>query len=111
MPQVTTVINTVSSFTSPVLASFFTICTAAAGHLSKDLLAFADRMDAAVPNFLAHVAYYSLPNLGLFNIREEAVHGLVLPDGFVGSVTAYGLFYTAVLLFLAALIFRIKEIS
>ena len=105
------VLSFFSSFTSPVLASFFTICTAAAGHLSKDLLAFADRIDAAAPKFLAHAAYYTLPNLGLFNVREEAVHGIALQEGFITTVTVYGLFYTAVLLFLSAIIFRFKEIS
>jgi ABC-type transport system involved in multi-copper enzyme maturation permease subunit len=107
---VAAVLSLFSSFTSPVLASFFTICTAAAGHLSKDLLAFADRFTGAVPKFFAHVAYYALPNLGLFNIRQEAVHGLTLPDGFIGSVTVYGLFYTLTLVLLSAVIFKLKEI-
>jgi ABC-type transport system involved in cytochrome c biogenesis permease component len=107
---VAAVLSLFSSFTSPVLASFFTICTAAAGHLSKDLLEFADRFSGAVPKFLAHVAYYVLPNLGLFNVREEAVHGLTLPDGFIGSVTLYGLFYTITLVLLWAAIFKLKEI-
>jgi ABC-type transport system involved in cytochrome c biogenesis permease component len=107
---VAAVLSLFSSFTSPVLASFFTICTAAAGHLSKDLLEFADRFSGAVPKFLAHVAYYVLPNLGLFNVREEAVHGLTLPDGFIGSVTLYGLFYTFTLVLLSAAIFKLKEI-
>ncbi len=107
---IASVLSFFSSFTSPVLASFFTICTAAAGHLSKDLLLFAERFDGMVPKISAHVAYYVLPNLGLFNVREEAVHGLPLAEGFIGSVTAYGLFYTAVMLFLSAFIFRTKEI-
>jgi ABC-type transport system involved in multi-copper enzyme maturation permease subunit len=108
---VAAVLSFFSSFTSPILASFFTICTAAAGHLSKDLLAFAERFDGATPKFFANAAYYLLPNLGLFNIREEAVHSLPLAEGFIGSVTVYGLFYTAVTLFLAAFIFRLKEIN
>ena len=107
---VAAVLSLFSSFTSPVLASFFTICTAAAGHLSKDLLEFAEQFTGAVPKFLAHVAYYVLPNLGLFNVREEAVHGLTLPDGFIGSVTLYGLFYTFTLVLLSAAIFKLKEI-
>ncbi len=108
---VAAVLSFFSSFTSPILASFFTICSAAAGHLSKDLLAFADGVDAVLPKLLAQVAYFTLPNLGLFNIRQEAVHGLVMPEGFIGTVSVYGLFYTAVLLFLSAAIFRLKEIS
>jgi ABC-type transport system involved in multi-copper enzyme maturation permease subunit len=105
------VLSFFSSFTSPVLSSFFTICTAAAGHLSKDLLEFAERFSGAAPKFFANAAYYLLPNLGLFNVRQEAVHGLTLTDGLIGSVTIYGLFYTAVLLFLSAFIFKLKEIN
>jgi len=108
---VAAILSFFSSFTSPVLASFFTICMTAAGHLSKDLLEFADRFTGAAPKFFAHVAYYLLPNLGLFNVREEAVHGLTLPDGFVAAVTIYGVLYTLVLLFLSAFIFRLKEIQ
>jgi ABC-type transport system involved in multi-copper enzyme maturation permease subunit len=104
------VLTLFSSFTSPVLASFFTICVAAAGHLSKDLLVFADRFTSLPSKVAAHVAYYALPNLGLFNVRSEAVHNLVLPEGFITSVTLYGVFYTSVVLFLSALIFRRREI-
>ncbi|MGD8413822.1 MAG: ABC transporter permease, partial [Candidatus Latescibacterota bacterium] len=104
------VLSFFSSFTSPVLASFFTICMAAAGHLSKDLLEFADRFTGAAPKFFAHAAYYLLPNLGLFNVRQEAVHGLTLPDGFIGAVTLYGIFYTLTVLFLSAIVFKLKEI-
>lgn len=108
---IASVLSFFSSFTSPVLSSFFTICLAVAGHLSNDLLAFADRFTGAAPKFFASAAYYLLPNLGLFNVRQEAVHGLPLPEGFIGSVTLYGLFYTAVILFLSAFIFRLKEIN
>lgn len=100
-----------SSFTSPVLGSFFTVCTVVAGHLSKDLLAFADRFTGVVPKTASHIAFHILPNLGLFNIRSEAVHNLPLPAGFINSVTIYGLFYTATLLFLSGLIFKKKEID
>ena len=107
---VAAVLTFFSSFTSPVLTSFFTVCTAAAGHLSKDLLEFSDQFTGAVPKFLAHAGYYLLPNLGLFNVREEAVHGLTLPDGFIGTVTIYGVFYTLTLLLLSAAVFKLKEI-
>lgn len=100
-----------ASFTAPVLGSFFTVCTVVAGHLSKDLLEFADRFSAPVPKLLAHAAFYLLPNLSLFNIRAEAVHGLPLPAGFVSSVTIYGVFFTLVVLFLSSLIFKSKEIA
>lgn len=106
---VTAVLTLFASFTSPVLASFFTLASVAAGHLSKDLLVFAERAQGAARH-VAVGAYYALPNLGLFNVRSEAVHNLPLPDGFMYSVTVYALFYTSLLLVLSTLMFRAREV-
>jgi len=107
---VTAILTLFSSYSSPVLASFFTICAVVTGHLSNDLLAFAERFSGAVPKVVATAAYYLLPNLGLFNVRSEAVHSLMLPDGFIYTVTLYAVFYTLVLLLLSILIFRRQEL-
>lgn len=108
---VTAVLTFFSSFSSPVLGSFFTVACVAAGHFSPALLAFAHRFTDAVPRAVATGAYYVLPNLELLNIRSEAVYNLPLPAGFVGTVTIYALIYTAALLYLATLIFRAREVS
>ena len=108
---VTAVLSFFAAFTSPILGSFFTISVVVAGHLSKDLLSFADRFEALAPKWVATGAYYALPNLSLFNVRSEAVHDLPLPEGFIYSVTLYGLFYIGALLLAGAFIFRSKEIS
>lgn len=107
----TSVLTLFASFSSPVLSSFFTICVAVSGHLSKDLLEFTERFGGAGVNAVAKAAFYALPNLGLFNVRQEAVHGLPLQDGFIGSVTIYAAFYTAMLLFISTLLFRRREIN
>jgi ABC-type transport system involved in multi-copper enzyme maturation permease subunit len=107
----TSVLTLFASFSSPVLSSFFTICVAVSGHLSKDLLEFTERFGGPVVNTFAKVAFFALPNLGLFNIRQEAVHALPLQEGFIGSVTIYAAFYTAMLLFVSAMLFRRREIS
>lgn len=108
---ITAVLTFFASFTSPILGSFFTISVVVAGHLSKDLLSFAERFESALPKAIATGAYYVLPNLELFNVRQEAVHGLALPDGFIYSVTLYGMFYTGLLLVASTLMFRGKEIN
>jgi ABC-type transport system involved in multi-copper enzyme maturation permease subunit len=108
---VTALLTFYSSFTSPLLGSFFTIATVVAGHFSGDLLAFADRVGAALPRMVATGAYYVLPNLELLNARTEAVHHLALPAGYVLSVSLYTLAYTGVLLYLATLVFRAREVS
>jgi Cu-processing system permease protein len=99
-----------SSFSTPVLGSFFTLCVFVSGSLSKDLLAFAERFGGGTFKIAATAAYYLLPNLALFNIRQEAVHGLPLPNGFIYSVTIYGVFYSLFVLLLASLIFRGRDI-
>jgi ABC-type transport system involved in multi-copper enzyme maturation permease subunit len=98
-----------SSFSTPVLGSFFTVCVVVSGSLSKDLLGFAEQFGTGVFKLMAQVGYYILPNLSLFNVRQEAVHGLPLPEGFIYSVTIYGTFYTLFMLFLSALIFRKRD--
>ncbi len=108
---VTAILTLFSSFTSPVLASFFTITTVVAGHLSKNLLAFADRFDDAIPAMVMKVFYFILPNLSLTNIRSEAVHNLPLLDGFVSAATLYAAFYVAVLLKVSVLLFESKEVN
>jgi len=108
---VTAVLTLFSSYSSPVLASFFTICAVVAGHFSRDLFDFAERFSGPALKVVATGAFYVIPNLGLFNIRSEAVYGLSLPDGFIYTVSIYALFYTATTLMLAVLLFRNKELN
>lgn len=97
-------------FTSPVLSSFFTIAIFVSGHLSKDILSFGSQVGSGAFKAVATAAFYVLPNLSLFNARQEAVHGLSIPEGFIWTVTIYGVFYTLMLLLLSSLIFREKEV-
>ena len=108
---ITSVMTFFSSFSTPLLSSFFTGCVFIAGHLSKDLLAFAEQFGGIGLRVIASVGYYLLPNLSLFNIRSEAVHNLPLQNGFVYSVTVYGMFYILFLLMLSSLIFKHKDVT
>jgi ABC-type transport system involved in multi-copper enzyme maturation permease subunit len=108
---VTALLTLFASFSSPVLGSFFTVACVVCGHFSSDLLAFAERVGGVVPRAVATGAYYLLPNLELLNVRSEAVHNLVLPEGFVFTVTIYTILYTLIVLYLATLVFRAKEVS
>lgn len=100
-----------ASFSSPALGSFFTVSCVVAGHFSSDLLAFAERFGGTVPKLVAKGAFFVLPNLELLNARAEAVHGLTLPQGFVASVTLYAAAYAAIILYVATVIFRAREVN
>ena len=108
---ITSIMTFFSSFTSPLLSSFFTMCVFISGNLSKDLLGLADQWGSEVFRIVASIGYYILPNLPMFNIRSEAVHDLALPDGFVYSATIYGIFYIVVMLFISSLIFRARDVT
>lgn len=107
---VTAVMTFFSTFTSPLLSALFTLCVVISGHLSGDLLEFARHFGGAGFRVVSSVGYYLLPNLALFNVRSEAVHGLPLMDWHVPSAAVYGAFYTLAALFLSALIFRRRDV-
>ena len=108
---VTAVMTLFSTFSSPLLSALFTVCVAVTGHLSADLLEFARHFGGIGFQIASSIGYYVLPNLALFNVRSEAVHGLPLMDSYVYSVAVYGVFYTLFSLFLASLIFRRRDVA
>jgi len=111
MALLTAVMTLFSSFTSPLLSAFFTACVFVAGHLGKDLFAFAEQMGSGSFKIIAAIGYYGLPNFSLFNIRPEAVHDLPLLQNYVWNVSIYGVFYALVLLFLSSVIYRRRDVT
>ncbi len=100
-----------SSFTSPVLTMFFSVCVFVAGSLSGDLRAFTERFGGVAVKFIMDVFYYILPNLSVFNLRHQAVHNLGFSAGDVGMASLYALAYCGVLLYFAYLLFSRREFA
>jgi Cu-processing system permease protein len=100
-----------STFTTPLLTSFFTICIFVMGTLSGDLRLFAQKFGGKMVNYVMDVLYFTLPNLKVFNLRHEAVHGLRYSSVEVLLPAAYGIVYTAAMLYFAWLVFRRREFS
>jgi Cu-processing system permease protein len=98
-----------STFTTPVLTSFFTLCIFAAGSMSNDLRVFASKFGSALMKTAANLFYYFLPNLKVFNLRHEAVHGLPFKATDILLATGYAAIYSAVMIYFACLIFRRRE--
>ncbi len=98
-----------STFTTPVLTLLFSMCIFVAGSLSGDLLAFAQKFGGAFTRIMARAFHYILPNLGIFNLRHEAVHDLPFFGSDVALATLYALVYCGVVLYFAYLIFRRRE--
>ena len=99
-----------SSFTTPMLASLFTLGVYFAGHLSRDLHQLGKQADMQGLQTVTQVLFWSLPDLESFNLTVEAVHGLAIPTSAIWLPVAYGLLYSSILLLVAALVFERRDL-
>jgi ABC-type transport system involved in multi-copper enzyme maturation permease subunit len=99
-----------ASFASPVLAGLFTCGLFAAGHLSEDLLGLQMLLGGSLHGQVMRILYYVVPNLEIFNVRGDVVHGLGVPAAHLVLASLYALCYGTVLLVLAGAIFARKEL-
>jgi ABC-type transport system involved in multi-copper enzyme maturation permease subunit len=100
-----------ASFTTPVLAVAFCLSTFLVGHLVSDLRAYGERSRSGLAQTVTMALYRALPNLELLNLKEQAANDLPVPDGFLTRSAAYGLVYAAVVLLLAIVIFRRRDLK
>lgn len=96
-----------STFTSPTLASLFTLALVVAGNLSESMLQF---IAAGGGNSMLENLSLLVPSLGLFNVRGEVVHGVPVPAQRYVVAAAYALLYSITALYLAALVFRRRDL-
>jgi len=96
-----------STFTSPTLASLFTLALFVAGHLSDSML---ELVAAAGGNPLLERLSFAVPSLGLFNLRGEVVHGIGASPQRLVVAAAYALIYSITALYVAALVFRRRDL-
>jgi Cu-processing system permease protein len=96
-------------FTSSILATLFSFGVYFMGHISKDLL----KLGAITKNenieTLTKSLYLVLPNLERFNLKNDAVYGLLPANSELFSTFLYGILYIVFLLTLANLIFSRRQ--
>jgi ABC-type transport system involved in multi-copper enzyme maturation permease subunit len=101
-----------SSFTTPALATFFSIIGYAIGNFTADLKLFADVMNVeAYPSLkiaqtVLRVLYYLLPNLSNFNFITRTSHGIPVTGAQIGLALLYFAVYLTILLSLTVFIFQ-----
>jgi len=100
-----------SAFTTPLLASLFTVGIYAVGHLTRDLLALGAQADLESVRRASEVLYRVLPDLEMFNLSIEAVHGLPIAGSDVFWPMLYALGYATVLLLLAMAVFQKRDLK
>jgi len=100
-----------SAFTTPMLASLFTIGVYSIGHLSRDLYQLGQQADRESVTIVATWIYRLVPDLETFNKTVEAAHGLPISPSEVGLSILYALGYTTALLYVASYIFRHRDMK
>lgn len=100
-----------STFAAPTTASAYSLSIYLIGHFADDLKLFGERAEDPTFKALALGLYRVMPNLEVFNVRAEAVHGIAVPMSEVAWATAYGLGYTTAVLCVAILVFEKRDFA
>ena len=98
-----------SSFTTPILASIFTICLYLIGHILWTFNEFKHHLVSTLSNIIGHFFYFVLPNLDKFNIRNKLVLGVGIEPCLIINAILYALIYISALLVLSIIIFNKRE--
>ena len=94
-----------SSFSSPALSALLTFFVFIIGHFSADLKSLATSMGSVAARALFAALYYLLPNLSNYSFITPAAHGQSPAASFILVTMLYAIFYVAVILATATLIF------
>jgi Cu-processing system permease protein len=98
-----------SSFAGPMTSAFVTVSMFFVGHLSADIYTLARRSKNEALQVLGKALYYVLPNLERLNLRAQASYGVVVPTNVWVISAVYAVGYSAVLIWLAVLLFRRRD--
>jgi len=98
-----------SSFTSPMLASCFTVGFYLVGHATRDLRELGAHSGDVLVAKVTSLLYLGLPDLESFNVTVQAIHQLPIAPRQVILPVAYGLAMVIALLALACMIFQRRD--
>ena len=98
-----------SSFTTPLLAAFFTAGIVVVGNLSRDLYDLGSRAELPAFSTASAVLYRVLPDFAAFDLGRHAVHGLAWGAADLLWPLCYGVSYAAALLIAASWLFERRD--
>ncbi len=98
-----------SSFTTPMLASYFSVGIWAVGHLTRNLRDLGSRAESAWVRSLTSWLHRLLPDLESLNLSSAAAHGLAISAADVWLPLFYGCGYALLLLLVGIAIFERRD--
>jgi ABC-type transport system involved in multi-copper enzyme maturation permease subunit len=99
-----------SSFSSPLLSAVFAFALFVIGSFAEDLRGFA-AMAHGITRWLATAAAYLVPNFSAFNVISSIAHEQPVPGRLILHNTIYALFYAAMAISGAVLIFEHRNLK
>lgn len=99
-----------TTFTTPTLATVFTLTFVVAGHVFSEIRTFWLTDQRAQLKWLVHVLDYLLPNMGLLDLKEAVTYRDAVPWASVLLRGGYGALYAAVLVTLGAIVFSRRDV-
>jgi ABC-type transport system involved in multi-copper enzyme maturation permease subunit len=99
-----------SSFTTPMLAALFTVGIYVVGHLTQNLYHLSIAAGEQGAGQIGVWLYRVLPDLELYDLSIQAVHGLPIPAADIWLPVAYAAGYASVLLLVASLLFERRDL-
>lgn len=100
-----------STYSSPLVATAFTLAVFTIGHLADDIWLYGSQAESESVRQFARVVYWALPNFEMLNIRAYAVHEQPTPWDRVIPAAGYGLSYTAAVLGAAMAVFQRRDLK
>ena len=98
-----------TTFLMPGIGMFSLFAIFIIGHSTSELVQLLGEKTGLIAPKLARAAYYFFPNFDYFDIKLQVVHNLRISPFHLPFATLYAIFYSAILLFAAVLIFRRRE--
>jgi ABC-type transport system involved in multi-copper enzyme maturation permease subunit len=99
-----------SAFTTPMLASLFSVGIYVVGHLTQDLRALGQQADLESVRTTTLWLYYILPDLEMYNLTVHAAHGLTIEAGEIWWPVLYAFSYGAALLIASVYVFQRRDL-
>ncbi len=78
-----------SAFSTPILSTLFSLALYLVGHLTWSLDLLSARLAGPSAKVLCRVLMFALPNLEIFNIKGDVVHGAPIPHSLPLLALAY----------------------
>ncbi len=100
-----------SSFTTPTISALLTIMLFIAGRFSGDVKIFIENYPQTIFKPVLAGVYAIIPHLSYFNMRHAAVHTLEISTERLVWSSLYGLSYCLIVLFIASLVFRSRDLA